>query len=156
MSALDVSTYVKKNPLFRGVPATALTKLARGAEEAYFAAGRFVFRQGGEALRLYLIREGKVSLEVAAPGKRAVTLQTLGPGEVLGWSWLMPPHAWNFDARATELTLAVALPAKDVRHLIEKDAEMGRLLTQRFLAIVVERLQATRLQLMDLYAKPGR
>lgn len=156
MSALDVSTYVKKNPLFHGVPAAVLARLARSAEETYFAPGRFVFRQGGEAQQFYLVREGKVALEVAAPGKRAVTLQTLGPGEVLGWSWLVPPHAWNFDARATELTLAVTLSAKDVRRLIEKDAELGRLLTQRFLAIVVERLQATRMQLMDIYAKPGR
>ena len=154
MSVLDIETAVGASPLFQGLTPAQLREALAGAHEEYFAKGRYIFRQGGQADRFLLLREGRVGLEIGAPGKTPATLETLGPGDALGWSWLVPPYAWHFDARAIDQTLAVVLDAARLRGLIDADAEVGRLLTRRFLSVVVDRLQATRLQLLDMYASP--
>ena len=152
MTALEVPGCVERSPLFAGLNEGQLAAVVDGAEEEYFAKGRYVFRQGGEAERFYLLRQGRVAIEVSAPGKRTVTLQTLVPGEVLGWSWLLPPYTWHFDARACDDTQTVALDARKLRALMDRDLAAGHLLYRRFLAIMMERLQAARMQLLDLYA----
>ena len=154
MSALDFESVVGASPLFQGLTPAQLREALTGAHEEYFARGRYIFRQGGQADRFFLLRDGRVGLEVGAPGKASATLETLGPGDALGWSWLVPPYSWHFDARAIEQTLAVVLDAGRLRGLIDADAEVGRLLTRRFLNVVVDRLQATRLQLLDMYGSP--
>ena len=153
MSALDLEKYVNENPLFAGLSKEQLHRVFDGAHEEYFAKDRFMFRQEGEASSFYLIREGKVSLEASAPGRPPITLQTLGPGDVLGWSWMLPPHTWNFDARALETTLAVTMDGENLLKLVREDDKLGNLLTHRFLRVVVQRLQAARVQLLDLYAQ---
>jgi hypothetical protein len=90
------------------------------------------------------------------PGRGLVTIETLGPWTVLGWSWLEPPHRWRFGATARRATSAIEIGARPVRRLIEQDPALGYALTRRFLDVLVDRLQATRLRLLDLYAHGGQ
>jgi CRP-like cAMP-binding protein len=116
-----------------------------------FDAGQFVFREGEEANQFYIIRKGKVALEIFSPEKGPIIIDTLGDGEVLGWSWLIPPYHWRFDARAVELTRAIALDGKCLRNKCEEDHDLAYELLKRFAHLMEERLEATRLQLMDIY-----
>jgi len=123
------------------------------AANVRFESGQFLFHADEEANQFFLIRKGKVALEVAPPGGPPLTLQTLGEGEILGWSWLVPPYHWLFDARAIEASLAIALDGKCLRGKCEADHDLGFELLKRFAHIMEERLQATRLQLLDVYGK---
>lgn len=113
--------------------------------------GEFLLTTGELATRCYLITSGDVAVETAPPGGARTTLQTLHGGDVLGWSWLIPPHRWSFDARALTDVRAVALDADKLRAAAESDPRFGYALVMRMFTLVVDRLQATRLQLMDLY-----
>ena len=88
------------------------------------------------------------------PGRGDVGIETIGPGGVLGWSWLFPPYRWQFGAVATQRSTAVELDADGVRRLMESDDTLGRQLTSRFMSVVVDRLQASRVRLLDLYGYP--
>jgi hypothetical protein len=97
------------------------------------------------------LRHGRVGLEITVPGRSAVTFQTLVAGEIVGVSWLFPPYRWTYDARALELTRAIALDAACLRGKCEQDHELGYDLMKRFVPVVVERLHATRMQILDVY-----
>ena len=96
-------------------------------------------------------RRGRVALEVAAPGARAMIIETLEEGDVVGWSWLFPPHRWSFDARAVGPVRAVAFDGACLRGKCEDDKALGYELMRRFAGVMLDRLQATRLQLLDVY-----
>jgi CRP-like cAMP-binding protein len=112
-----------------------------------------IYREGDEANQFLLIRDGKVAIEVFSARRGSLIIQTAGSGDVLGWSWLFPPYKRRFDTRAVEPTTAVALDGKFLREKAEEDYRLGYELLKRFSKIVVERLQATRLQLLDIYGK---
>lgn len=140
-----------EHPFFRGLDPRSLSIVAGCASNARFAAGEFIAREGQEADRFFLVRAGRVALEIFVPNKGAVTVQTLEEGDILGWSWLIPPYRWRFDARAAELTRAIALDGKCLRTKCEQDHDLGYELLKRFADIVGQRLESTRLQLLDLY-----
>jgi CRP-like cAMP-binding protein len=117
-----------------------------------FRAGEFLFREGEAANRFYLIRHGRVALQVFIPGRGPTTLVTIEAGEVLGWSWLFPPYRWTFDAQALELVRAVGFDGECLRGKCDADHDLGYALMQRFAQIMVQQLQAARLQLLDLYS----
>jgi len=142
-----------EHPFFQALAPEDLHVLAGCAMNVRFETGQQLFREGAEANEFYLIRHGKVALEVVVPGRSSVTIQTLGPGEILGWSWLVPPYRWRFDARAVELVRAIALDGKCLRAKCEADPRLGFELLKRFAQVIIERLQATRLQLLDIYGK---
>jgi CRP-like cAMP-binding protein len=121
------------------------------ASNVRFEPGQMIFKEGDEADQFYLIRAGKVAIDVFVPGRGAVTIQTAGPGDVLGWSWLVAPYRWHFDARALELTRAIVLDGKCLRGKCDADPGLGYELLKRFAHVMTERLQATRLQLLDMY-----
>lgn len=139
------------HPFFEALPAAHLRLLVGCATNARFAAGEFLFREGEEANRFFLVREGRVALEVAVPGHPPATVQTLGTGEIIGWSWLIPPYHWPFDARAVEATRALALDGACLREKCEADHDLGYELLKRFARIIERHLEATRLQLVDVY-----
>ncbi|HZO90418.1 MAG TPA: cyclic nucleotide-binding domain-containing protein [Chthonomonadaceae bacterium] len=139
------------HPFFEGLERRYLPLMVGCAANVRFAPGEFIFREGAEANQLYLLRHGKVALEVSMPDRAAITIQTLGEGDVLGWSWLIPPHRWRFDARAVEPTLAFALDGKCLRGKCEEDHDLGYALMKQFASIIAQRLQATRLQLLEIY-----
>jgi CRP-like cAMP-binding protein len=110
-----------------------------------------LLREGDPADRFFLIRRGTVALEVSAPGRGALTIETLDDGDPVGWSWLFAPYRWQFDARTVGPCELVAFDGACLRGKCEEDHELGYQLMRRFAANVVSRLQATRLQLLDVY-----
>lgn len=141
-----------QHPFFTNLEQRHLDLLVGCARNARFDAGQFLCRAGEEANQFFLIRHGTISLEIArAPGRPPAVLQTLGPGEILGWSWLIPPYHWMFDARAVEQCRVVALDGACLRTKCEADHDLGYELLKRFAHIMEQRLQATRLQLLDVY-----
>ena len=111
----------------------------------------FIFREGQEADHFYIIRHGRIALEISSPNSEPIIIETISEGDVLGWSWLFPPYKWFLDARATKLVRAVALDGKCLREKCEDDPELGYELMKLFSRNIVKRLQATRLRLLDLY-----
>lgn len=140
-----------EHSFFAGLEPRYLGLLVGCASNVRFDAGQHIFREGEEAKQFYLIRHGKVALEIFAPPRGSITIETLGEGELLGWSWLIPPYHWQFDARAVELTRAVTLDGECLRKKAEEDHDLGYELLKRFVHIIEQRLQATRLQLLNLY-----
>ena len=140
-----------EHPFFKGLETQYLQLIIGCASNVRFNAGQFIFREGEEANQFYLIRYGKVALEIFSPNRGPITIQTLREGEVLGWSWLFPPYQWHFDARALELTRAIALDGECLRKKCEEDHNLGYELTKRFAQIIEQRLEFTRLQLLDVY-----
>ena len=98
-----------------------------------------------------MIFEGKVALEIVLPDRPHRTVQTVGPGEVVGWSWLLPPHRWRLDARALKPTRAVGLAATHLRAVLNEHPADGYRFLLRLLPVIAERLENTRLQLLDLH-----
>jgi CRP/FNR family cyclic AMP-dependent transcriptional regulator len=137
--------------VFEGLDARWLALIAGCAGNAHVRGGDYLFSEGQPADNFFLIRRGAVALEIHAPGSGAHVIETLGEGEVVGWSWLFKPYRWQFDARAVEPTRMVAFDAACLRGKAEADHELGYQLMQRFAAAMLERLQATRLQLLDVY-----
>ncbi len=121
------------------------------ASNVRFEPDKFIFREGEEADQFYLIRQGRVALQVFLPDRGAITVETLEEGDILGWSWLIPPYHWHFDARALETTRAIALDGKCLRRKCEEDHNLGYELLKRFAHIMEQRLSSTRLQLLDIY-----
>jgi CRP/FNR family transcriptional regulator, cyclic AMP receptor protein len=140
-----------EHPFAKDLDRRYLDLLVGCAANVRFEAGHFVFREGEEAKHFYLIRHGRIALEVFAAPAGEVTIMTLGEGEVLGWSWLFPPYRWKFDARAIEMTRAIALDAQCLRSKCEADHDLGYELLKRFAFMVEQRLDATRLQLLNVY-----
>ena len=140
-----------KHPFLKGLKPEHLKILVGCASNVRFNAGQFLFHEGEEANEFYMIREGKVAVQIQGAERGPITVQTIGEGEVLGWSWLIPPYRWRFDANALELTRAIALDGKCLRTKSEEDHDLGYQLLRRFAGIIVDRLEATRLQLLDVY-----
>ena len=140
-----------QHPFFRDLEERHLELIVGCASNVRFNAGDFIFRHGEEANEFFLIREGMVSLEMFVTGRGAVKVQTMSEGEVLGWSWLVPPYRWMFDAHATELTRAIALDGKCLRNKSEQDHDLGYQLLKRFATVVQENLDAARLQILNIY-----
>ena len=143
------------HPFFRDLAPGHLRLLVGCASNVVFQADRYLFRTGEKAEKFYLLREGRVAIELAPVAGAAINIQIVTEGEVLGWSWLIPPHEWRFDARAVELTRTVALDGRCLREKCEKDHDLGYPLLKRFSRVLSERLEATRLQLLDVYGTRG-
>jgi CRP/FNR family transcriptional regulator, cyclic AMP receptor protein len=141
-----------KHPFFEGLDPAYLKLLVGCASNVRFDAGAYVIRQGESASHFYLIRQGRIALETRAPQRPPIVIETLEEGDILGWSWLIPPYLWRFDARIVEPTRAIALDGKCLRMKCDENHDLGYELLKRFAHIVTERLQATRLQLLDVYA----
>ena len=121
-------------------------------EERSWSADQTIFTSGTPADEVYLLLEGDAAVEVHAPGSGARIIQTLRGGEMLGWSWLLPPHRWTFDARALTPTRAAVLDGPGIRAASVDDPTFGFEVVTRVAGAMADRLQSTRLQLLDLYA----
>jgi CRP-like cAMP-binding protein len=146
---------IAEHPFFEGLAGEYIKFLAGCAKNVRFNAGEYVFREGEEAKYFYLIRHGRVAIEITTPHKGAVRIQTLGPGEMLGWTWLVAQYERNFAACAVELTSAIQFDGACTREKFEQDPKLGYELAMRFSTVMAQRLKATRLQLMDLYNSDG-
>ncbi|MBM3880578.1 MAG: cyclic nucleotide-binding domain-containing protein [Verrucomicrobia bacterium] len=147
-----IADLVAESAFFRELAPPYQQILAGCGRNVVFKTGAFVFREGDESREFYLLRAGKVAIEVDVPGRGAMIIQTLGEGDVLSWSWMVPPYKKRFDARAVELTRAIAFDGACIGKKCEADAKLGYEFFRRFTVVIAERLAATRLQLLDLYA----
>lgn len=138
-------------PFFAGLPAHDLEVLAGCGDNVHFSAGETIFREGEAAERFYVLRSGRVGLEIHAVGRPAHLVTTLAAGDVLGASWLFPPYQWQFEALALDDTSAVALDAVCLRAKCDDDPALGYRLVKRFAGLLVKRLQAARFRLLDVY-----
>jgi len=146
---------LKRHPFLDGMPDDQLRRLSVWAHGAILHGGTRVLEEGSRADRFWLILDGQVRLETHLPGPGDVTVETLGPGSVLGWSWLFPPYRWHFSATAADLVHAIVVEGSGIRRLCDEDPAFGYELTRRFMQVVVDRLQQTRMRLLDVYAPPG-
>ncbi|MGA2013513.1 MAG: cyclic nucleotide-binding domain-containing protein [Solirubrobacteraceae bacterium] len=138
---------------FAGLAQEHLELIAGCARNEHITSGTLLLRQGEPADRFYLIRHGVLALEVDAPGRGPLLIQTLQEGEVAGWSWLFAPYRWSMDGRAVTDCSVVGFDGACLRGKCEGDHELGYQLMQRFAANLVDRLQETRLQLLDVYGQ---
>jgi len=155
MAIRTLEELISGAPAFTGLSPAQLELIAGCGANRHFAAGQRVFTEGEDAESFYLIREGAVALEVDAPGRGPLVIETLHENDVVGWSWLFEPYRWQFDARATVPTATVAFDGACLRGKCEDDHELGYQLMRRFAALLIDRLQATRLQLLDVYGHAG-
>lgn len=140
---------------FAGLSAAQLATIADCAHVASFERDAMLFEAGRPANAFHVITEGTVALEVAVPAGPPLIVETLHAGDVAGWSWLVPPYEWHLDGRADEPTTTVVIDAACLRGKAEADPALGYALMQRFAPIIVDRLQHTRVRLLDLYGTPG-
>jgi len=140
-----------ESPFFAGLDPEHLSVIVGCARHVRFEPGEFLCREGEPADNFYLIRHGRVTLELFVPQKGPVRLQTLDPGEVVGWSWLIEPYTWHFDARALEPVVAVQLDGTCLRNKCDADPRLGYEVLKRFADIMEQRLHTARLGLLDMY-----
>ncbi len=138
-------------PLLAELTPAQLAEVAALARPVEFARGASLILEGRTADRCWLIRSGRVAVQIHQPGGPAALVQTLGPGDELGWSWLVPPYRWRFDAVATEPVTAIELDGAGLRALSEHDTGLGYALAVRLLATLADRLHGTRVRLIDVY-----
>ena len=149
MHGLD--SILKEHAFFAGLAPEYAEIVSGCARNHRFDAGQYLFREGQPADEFFLIRHGKVAIEIVAPGRAPIVFATLGEGEIVGAAWLIPPYRWTFDARAVTLTRAIGIDAACLRGKCEADHHLGYEMMKRFLPIFVRRLHATQLQILDVY-----
>ena len=147
----NIETLLHEVPLFAGLEPAQLELIAGCGSNVHADDDEVLFRQGDPADTFYVIRHGSVALETFVPSRGGLTIETLEAGEVLGWSWLFEPYRWHFDARALTPVRATAFDAACLRGKCEADPELGYALMSRFAGVLIERLQWTRLRLLDIY-----
>ena len=142
-----------EQPFLKGLSENHIKILAECARDVSFEAGQCIIQEGKPADKFYIVSHGKVAIQVFAEGRGAITIETLQAGDVLGWSWLVEPYRWQFDAKAMALTRAISLDGNRIRNACEKNHDLGYELMKRFVDVIAKRLQATRFQLLDIYGQ---
>jgi CRP-like cAMP-binding protein len=146
-----VAEEVSAHPLLAGLPSDLISEVGGCARNVAFPAGALLLAEGDPADTVYLVRRGRVAIEVQSPGPGSLVIETVGPGSVVGFSWLLPPYSWRFDARALDPVGAMALSAACMREKADRDPAVGYALMSRVAGILLERLQATRVRMLDIY-----
>jgi CRP-like cAMP-binding protein len=142
---------LKEHPFFQDMDSQARQIIAGCAANERYSAGDYIHREGEPANKFFLIRHGSVAQELRVPDRAPIIVQTLHDGDILGWSWLVPPYHWTADARAMQLTRVVSLDAACLRGKYQSDPTLAYELFKRFIPVLANRLEAARLQLIDIY-----
>lgn len=143
---------VCEHPFFTGLDSAFCNLVCGCAKNVRFETGQYLLREGESADQLFLLRHGRVSLEISAPSG-TLTIQTLNPGDAVGISWLIPPYRWVYDAKALEPVRAISIDATCLRRKCESDHDLGYEMMKRVVPMLINRLQNTRLQMLDVYGK---
>ena len=149
-----IAKYLPQHPFFAGLDESVASLVAGCAVNVHFRAGQHLFHEGEPADTFYVIRHGRVSIEVHAPAGPPVVVDSAHDDDVVGWSWLVPPYRWTFDARATDETSAIAFDGACLRATCEADPAVGYALLQRVVKVMSTRLHSARIRLLDLYGVP--
>jgi CRP/FNR family transcriptional regulator, cyclic AMP receptor protein len=147
-----IAARVERHPFLAGIDRDQLVLLTDGAMGAHFNKGQVILKEGEEADRFYLIESGKVILESKKAYGPPVIIDTVGAGDLLGWSWMFPPYQWQFTARAVELTSALFFYGTILRDYCETDHSLGYELLKRMTTIVIRRMQGARRMMLDLHS----
>jgi CRP/FNR family cyclic AMP-dependent transcriptional regulator len=147
----SIEEYLPDHPFFSGLEPDDLALLAGCATNVSIAAGEYLFREGEPANQFFVVRRGRVALQVHGPAAGTMTVDTADAGDVVGWSWLVPPYIWLFDARAVEPTGAVSFDGVCLREKCEQDPRLGYELMKLVSQVMLSRLTAARVRLLDLY-----
>lgn len=155
MKTRSLEQIVSEHRFFAGLDDEHRKLVSGCAKNVRFDAGQYLFREGRPTDQFCLLRGGRVALEISAPGRQPMIFQTLHAGDIAGVSWLIPPYRWTYDARAIEPVRAIAMDAKCLRDKSEADHDFGYDMMKRFVPVLVERLHATQLQILDVYGTPA-
>ena len=142
---------IAEHPFFRGMEKKDVEFISKCGKNRVFRENEAIAREGEAANFFYLIRQGTVAVITDMPPDGFHTLQTVSDGEIMGWSWLFPPYHWLFDLEAKTVVHAVELDGKCLRDKCEQDPKLGYELMKRFAKNMTDKLEATRLQLLDVY-----
>ncbi len=148
----SIADLLAEHPFFEGLPEPALELISGCGHNVRFEADDRIITENEPADEFFVLRSGLAAVEVDSPRKGPVVIETLGPGEILGVSWLLPPYRWTFDVRAVERCGAVSIDAACLRGKCDDDHDLGYELYRRFAGLIRSRLLATRLQLIDVYS----
>lgn len=151
----SLSSILSEHPFFAGLPRDALEVLTGCTRNERYEPAAWLFRSGEPANAFFLVRHGRVAVQMAVRGG-PVVVKTIEPGEVLGWAWLVPPHTWRFAARAVELTRVLRLDGACLRQRCESDKALGFELLRRLAHDLEDRLYDAWIQMEDVYGPPGR
>jgi CRP-like cAMP-binding protein len=128
-----------------------LLVLASGVRPFTVEKDKLLVKEGTGANSFFLIQSGRVAIEIHRPAGGPIAIQTIGPGEIVGWSWIVPNHRWQFDCRALDIVQGLVFDANWLREKCEQDHELGYHLLRQLVTVIASRLSATRLQLLDIY-----
>lgn len=151
MEVRTLDSVIGEASIFRKLSRDHLALIAGCASNTGFSAGEQVFREGDAADVFFLVRRGLIAIDAYVPHLGRLTIETAGPGDIVGWSWLLPPYRWHFTGRVVEAVRAVQFDGACLRGKAEADPALGYELTRRFAPLLVSRLQATRHRLVDVY-----
>jgi CRP/FNR family transcriptional regulator, cyclic AMP receptor protein len=151
---IEVTTAVlTAHPFLRGMPPGQLETLGTTASEVTFDPGQRIFEAGGYAGQFWLIQSGHIALDLRVPGEGTVIVETLGIGDLLGWSWLFPPFSWEFGAVALSPVRAFEFDAAAVRACCAADLTLGGEVTHRVACVMARRLTAARTRLLAVSSR---
>lgn len=153
IAGLDVAAVLVEQPFVSGLEAEQLRRLADHAQLVHVLPDEYLFRIGGPADRFFALARGRIALELDDPAGGPHVVDTVEAGDVLGWSWYVPPHRWFFDARAVTSTLAVAVDGLWLRQECRQDVALGFAVLDRVTRVMYQRLQGTRVRLLDVYGR---
>lgn len=148
-----INQIISEHSFFKGLAKPYLDLLSGCAYNAKYDEGEMIFREGEVSNHFYLIKQGRVALQINTPTRGAIVIQTINVGDILSWSWLIPPYYSYFDARALETTAVLALNVECLREKCKIDPMLDYEILKRFVPIIANRLRATRMQLMDVYGE---
>ncbi len=151
-----IDSLVREHPFCQDLDEAAIALMSGCAKNEQFPAGSMIARENQPSERLFLLRYGTAALEIRRPGHDPLIIETLEAGEILGWSWIVPPYRWAYDVRAVTIVRAISVEAGCLRAKCDDDHSFGYEIYHRILRVMANRLSATRLRLVDLYAPPPR
>lgn len=154
MTTPDLHNTLTAHRFCDAMPQRTIDVLAGMAHFADLPAGAWIFRQGQPADTFHLLVDGSCAVEITAAARQPLVIATIHAGDVLGWSWMLPPHTWHFDVLAVEHSRSIAVDGVALRAACRNDHELGYEISTRLAGVIAARLEATRLQLMDVYGRP--
>jgi CRP-like cAMP-binding protein len=149
----DLSKILNSHPFISDMEEHYVKQITGCASNVVYRENEYIFKEGEEAKKFFLIRTGKVALEINGREKGKIRFLTIGPGQILGWSWIVMPYKWHFDAKVIENVRAIALDGECLRKKFDDDPKLGYEMLKRFSQILEQRLNVTRIQLIDMYKR---
>ena len=146
-----IEQFIAGHPFFEGLAPNHIEDIAEEARVLNFKPGEFLMREDEPGTCFFLVLYGKIAVEVFTPDRGPIIVSTLSEGDILGYCWLVPPYQCRFDVRAVELSRALCIDGTRLRAVCEENHQIGFLLLKRTSQLMSNLLEATRVQLLDVY-----